>query len=327
MNVSRRTYRESTTWRSYLRFFPEAVRARTEDLVEEWWSWRGMTIHVDRLPSPEARLKVVLVHGAGAYGRVIAPWGARLHAEVVAPDLPGYGLSESDGRAVGYEDWVDVVADLVEREIERDGRPVVLFGGSLGGLLAYDVACRGRVRGLIATCLLDPRRPAVRDAIVRYRWLGALGVPLFLRFGRRFDSVRVPVRWLTKMSKMARDPDLGALCARDPLGGGGLVSLRWVRTFLSHVPRVEPEAFEACPVLMVHPGADEWTPLGVSRPFYDRLRADKELVVLEGAGHFPIEATAVDALERAVTTFLARVEEREGLSGRPDNAFARTSSP
>jgi hypothetical protein len=53
--------------------------------------------------------------------------------------------------------------------------------------------------------------------------------------------------------------------------------------------------------------ADGWTPLHISQPFYNRLTCDKRLVVLEGAGHFPIEPLALAQLDVAVREFLANL--------------------
>jgi alpha-beta hydrolase superfamily lysophospholipase len=112
------------------------------------------------------------------------------------------------------------------------------------------------------------------------------------------------------MSKMANDPAMGATCAADPLGGGGSVSLRWIRTFLTSAPAVEPEDFNMCPILLVQPAADVWTPLSLSQPFFDKLRCDKSLALLEGAGHFPLEDLALAQLDHAVRAFLTKLESQ-----------------
>ena len=61
-----------------------------------------------------------------------------------------------------------------------------------------------------------------------------------------------------------------------------------------------PEDFDACPVLLAHPAEDRWTPVQLSRTFFDRIRAPKQLVMLEGAGHFPVEQPGLDQLTDAV---------------------------
>ena len=66
-------------------------------------------------------------------------------------------------------------------------------------------------------------------------------------------------------------------------------------------PPIAPEAFDVCPLLLAHPAADKWTPLAVSKPFFDRLDGEKELVMLEGCGHLPYEAPGVFQLFRGAT--------------------------
>ncbi|MPY81187.1 MAG: alpha/beta fold hydrolase [Actinophytocola sp.] len=46
-------------------------------------------------------------------------------------------------------------------ERAADDRPLVLFGASMGGMLAYEAAARTR-QAVVATCLLDPRDPGAR---------------------------------------------------------------------------------------------------------------------------------------------------------------------
>ena len=61
-----------------------------------------------------------------------------------------------------------------------------------------------------------------------------------------------------------------------------------------------PEDFDACPVLLADPAEDPWTPVQLSRTFFDHIRAPKRLVMLEGAGHFPVEQPGLDQLTDAV---------------------------
>src|SRR5580704_6036466 len=92
--------------------------------------------------------------------------------EVVVPDLPGYGLSIARPALFDCARWVDCAADLVAGEAQRSGRPVVVFGLSVGGYLAYLAAAQSRqASGVIATTLADTRLPLVRDQTVRHPWV------------------------------------------------------------------------------------------------------------------------------------------------------------
>jgi len=99
---------------------------------------------------------MVLVHGLGGSHANWLAVGPRLaeRYQVVAPDLPGFGLTPPAGRPSS----VEANADLLVRFLERIGRPVVLVGNSMGGLISMMVASRrpDLVRTLV---LVDPAVP------------------------------------------------------------------------------------------------------------------------------------------------------------------------
>lgn len=308
-------YADLDGWRAYQPYFPEEMRctpARTP--TEERWAWRGLSIHLDRMAAPASPVKVVVLHGAGAYGRVMAPAAVLAHRhgfETVAPDLPGYGLTHVPRKRFDYPLWVDCVADLVDAEFARDGRPVVLFGVSLGGLLAYQAAARvtsrgrgSQVIGLVATTLADPRERAVRQGFARTKLLGSAGLWLLERTRFLTDGLPLPMRFVSKMDRISNDPDLARVCERDPLGGGNWVPARFLRSLMHTPPDIEPEDFRSCPVLLAHPGVDRMTDIALSRRFFDRLAAPKRMVVLEGASHMPTERPGIDQLASSVLAFV-----------------------
>jgi alpha-beta hydrolase superfamily lysophospholipase len=257
----RRSYAEVDHWRKYQRLLP--TRMRLSDMLEaaeEWWFWRGAEIHLDRYAVPAAPLTVVLLHGAEGYGRLLAPFGLLLYKhgyEVVVPDLPGHGLSLAPTGSFSYERWVDCVADLAEAEIQRTGRPVVLFGMSVDGYLAYLAAAQGRkAAGVIVTTLADPRLPIVRDQFARHPWLNRVLTPTLGPLATVFGDLRLPIRWFSNMKGIADAPELTCLLRDDPLGGGNRVPLRFLHSLLAIQPAIEPEDFDLCPVLLAHPAAD-----------------------------------------------------------------------
>lgn len=297
----------------YLRFMPGQMRAPLMPPVSTWAELPGgTTLHLHRHPAPQAtpRATVVVLHGGGGHGRMLAAIGVaaqHLGCAAVAPDLPGYGHTVvSDPGEVTYQSWIDAAVAVVAAEAEA-GAPVILVGASIGGRLAVDVAevGDGAVAEVLATCLLDPRLVEHRRAATRFRWLADLGGPALRLTPRALDRVAVPIRWVAPIDAIANDPELAHTCATDPLGAGGRIPLGFLRSWLGHEPSYgEPEHFTACPVTLIHPGADRWTPLELSRSWFDRLSVDRRLVVLEGCGHFPVEQPGttqmVDALAEAV---------------------------
>lgn len=203
---------------------------------------------------------------------------------------------------------MDLLCDLVAAE--ADGRPLILLGARVGGMLAYEVAARtDAASAVLATCLLDTSDPAVRKAVARFGFLGMVAPPL-LRVGSRLAGrLRVPIRWAVNLDAMSRDPGLSRLCATDPRGGGAKVPLGWMSSFLNHVPPA-PETFTGTPVTLVHPELDTWTPPELSLRFLERIAAPTRSVLLSNCGHFPIEQPGVNQLEETLLDTISAVAGR-----------------
>lgn len=305
------SYQVSRYWEKYQSYLPQ--RLRVDDATapaEEWWQWRGMNIHIDRQDAGHSSpVKVVLLHGGGGHGRLLAPIGKLLRDQgisSVAPDLPGYGLSDSHYEQVSYEGWADLCVELVAREYARDKQPVVLFGLSLGGMLAYYVAARSeQVIGVIATTLCDPRYAEVRDAFVRQPWMHRVSLPLLSFLPAVVKRLRLPIKWFSKMDRIANTPALSSVVMKDRRGGGNRTSLNFMLSLMSARPAIEPEDFDRCPLLLAHPAEDQWTPFAASELFFRRIKGPKQLVMLENAGHIPVEEPGISQLEQAVRHFIA----------------------
>ncbi len=306
---SRPSYDDFPLWRRYQPYFPEEMRCTPETMPsEEWWSWRGLDVHLDRTEAKGTELKLIVLHGAGGYSRMLAPLAVLAHRHgyaALTPDLPGYGLTKAPSAMLSYELWVEMVVELIDAERQRDGIPIVLFGVSLGGYLAYQAAARsGNVAGVIATTLIDPRTRDARDGLSRSRLLSRLGLPALRWLRLVADRVPTPMRHVSRMNRISNIPELAELCLSDPLGGGNWMPARFLRTLMDTAPAIEPEDFDVCPVLLAHPGADQMTDIALSREFFERLAREKRMVVLDGASHMPTEHPGIDQLQSAALEFL-----------------------
>ncbi|SFT59408.1 Lysophospholipase, alpha-beta hydrolase superfamily [Actinopolyspora lacussalsi subsp. righensis] len=301
-------YLEHTYWLRYQEFFPGALRSTTTDSpTEHWWSWRGVPLHLDVVRRDDAAAKLLMLHGIGGYGRMLAPYAklpSLAELEYVAPDLPGHGLSSAVGSRLTYRHWVDCVIDLIAAERVADPRPVVLFGMGLGGWLAYQVAARvpDRVVGLVVTSLADPRGPEVRDGLVANPGAGLLSEAL-ARIPVLPAPHRVPLHWLLDITAVSGNARLAATYSADELGGAAAIPLRLFRSYLRLPPAVSPANFTAPPLLLASPEADRWTPGVHSERFLGRLNAPKRSVLLPESGHLPGAEPALAELDRAVRYF------------------------
>jgi len=71
-------------------------------------------------------------------------------------------------------------------------------------------------------------------------------------------------------------------------------------------------------MLLAHPEKDLWTPVEISELFFNRLnKINKQLVILENAGHFPIESPGLQQLAVLIiiaVLFLIKVIKLKGKS-------------
>lgn len=305
-------YQKQKTWREYQTFFPEKWQVGDDNApTEEWWYWQGSKVHLDRYDVARASGKVIMLHGGGGYGRMLAPYGYALSLHgwsIVAPDLPGFGLTQSTADQCNYSQWVRLVSDLIEREHQRDGLPIILLGASLGGFLAFASAARSqRVSAVVATTLCDPSLENVRTAFVRSAFIYKVIWPLSKWLvPPPIKQLRLPIRWFGKMAKISNQKALSDLVSRDKFGGGRWVPLWFLESIFNFTLPEPVERFITCPVLLVHPEKDEWTPLALSDDFYSRLKVPKRRVVLESCGHIPVEVPGIYQLEAEVVAFIEK---------------------
>lgn len=315
-NTNNLAYNETEVyWKKYQRFFPEELRINENNLpTEEWWVWNDYHIHLDRMSVSASRIKVMLIHGAGGNGRILAPYAKMLQVhgyDVVSPDLPPYGLSYSESiKSMDYLDWLKIITEFIEQEFKRDGKPIVLLGASIGGMLAYHAGSMSKqIKGLIVTTFVDTSNQKVRDQIAPNKVISRLGKFMMDSFPFVLDSFWISVSKVSRMKLISNNFELTKLIMNDPRAAGTKISLRFLRTFLNMKSMIEPEHFDTCPILLIHPEVDPMTPFNLSESFYNRLQCKKRCVILEGAGHFPIEQPGVEQMKIAVLNFLIEIED------------------
>jgi pimeloyl-ACP methyl ester carboxylesterase len=231
---------------------------------------------------------VVLLHGLGGAAAnwvELAPALAERH-RVLAPDLPGHAGSA----ALPAVPTLGALADRVALLAAREGlEPAVVFGHSLGGTVAVQLALRHpeRVAGLL---LAAP--PGISSRLRRARIV--LRVAAAAQPGRRvarFHRAVARTPWL-------RYPVFGWWAVADPPA----LSARAVEGFLAG-PRLHTDWASAaralveydvredlgavrCPTLLLWGARDNWVPLEDGFRYARLLRAP--LRVIGGCGHLLI---------------------------------------
>ena len=138
----------------------------------------------------------------------------------------------------------------------------------------------------------------------RFKWTAPIAGATLSAAGALAGGLHVPMKLVGDMRAMSTDPKLSDIVVADPYGGGNTVPLGFLASFLSYTPPLEPEQFDVCPVLVVHPQLDAWTPPHLTRDFFDRLSVSKRWVDLENAGHFPAETPGIFQFRDAIREFV-----------------------
>ena len=303
-------YTNDNFWKEIQWYLPEENRISETILPHEYFlPVSDCEIHIDHYKPSAPKGKVILFHGVGGNGRLLSfiavPW-MKNGFEVICPDMPLYGYTRYK-QTVTYDAWVSCGTKIVQHYQSENSVPVFLFGLSAGGMLAYQIVCEtDSIKGLIVTCLLDQRNSLITKSTAINPILGALAKPVLAVAKNFAGDMKVPMKWLGNMKSIANNKKLAILLLQDKKASGAMVSLSFLYSMLNPIIKIEPEKFDRCPVLLAHPGDDHWTDIKLSNLFYERLACEKEKVILDGAGHFPIERLGLKQMEIACLEFMER---------------------
>jgi alpha-beta hydrolase superfamily lysophospholipase len=224
----------------------------------------GTLIHVRRWRATgEPWAAAALVHGLAEHGgryAAVGRWLAAAGIDVVAVDLRGFG--RSGGPRASIDRWSQYHDDLEERLVglrgEAPARPLILYGHSMGGLIALGYVLDGRAR----PDLLVLSAPAIgaRIPIVQRLVVGSLG--------RLAPGLRIPNG--IDPDTLATDPAVGRAYVDDPLCVHRS-TLRLGRAAFAEQRRVAGAIDRlTVPTLVIHGGLDRLVPPEVSRTLEGR---------------------------------------------------------
>lgn len=302
-------YSKDECWKKVQKYLPSRNRLTPKSMPNEnYVAVLEHQIHIDHYKVIKPKARIILFHGVGGNGRLLSFIAVPLKDkgyEVICPDLPLYGYTKYKS-PVTYETWVHCGIQVV-KHFHQDEVPVFLFGLSAGGLLAYQVSTAFTdLSGVITTCILDQRNKYITKRTARNPLFATIGNSFLSLTYKVFPSVKLPMKLVANMKSIANDKELCSLLRKDKKSSGAWVPLSFLYTMLHPTITVEPEEFLVCPFLLVHPENDHWTDISLSKLFFDRLACEKELRILQGAGHFPTEKKGLEQLEEYCDDFIEK---------------------
>lgn len=306
-------YSEQKNWEKIMSYLPEKYHLNGKDLPgEEYWQWHSNIVHLDTFRNPEASAKIILFHGVGTNGRQMSTIIGKPLAldgyEIVALDMPLYGMTEiRQSTTVTYDEWVQLGNDYIDYELSRDSRPIFLYGLSAGGMETYHIACKNkRVHGIIGMTFLDQRNQQVRNETTNNAFWGHLGTSLaWLSVKLGFGRMRMKMSICSKMSALCNDEQCLKEMLSDKTSAGNSVPMKFIYSYMTYKPEIEPEDFNVCPILLTQPEKDNWTPLHLSQLFLEKIKnVPVTIKVLNNGSHYPVEAQALEQLHEYVLDFV-----------------------
>ena len=251
---------------------PEAVRHETGfftgagglQIFEQSWH-----------PAGAPRGVLIVVHGLLDHGSRYAAFAEELVGRgfaVYALDLRGHAHSEG-GRVwvKHFDEYLEDLDVLLARvRAAEPGRPVFLFGHSMGGA--------------IVTLFTVTRKPDVAGVVLSGAALGidAPGVQLF---GLKVIAALAPHAGALKLKlkDFSRDPAVVAACEADPLVWHKATPARTAKELVKAVRRIEKSMEDVTvPLLVLHGTADAVTPPRGSKALFDRARSVDKALKLYG---------------------------------------------
>lgn len=232
------------------------------------WFWRSGR-------ATDARAHLVCIPYAGADAHVYRGWLDAVPAvEVCGVHLPGRGIRfrEPPSRRVDA-----LVAELLDATLELADRRVMLFGHSMGALIAFELARALEARGVVVAHLF------------------ASGCPP----PSRMQTPRRPLHELPDDEFVAALRDLGgtpeAVLEHEELLSLFLPSLR-ADFEVCETYRYQPTPQLSCPLTSLVGEGDSTTPIDAARAWHSCTTGAFSFQVI-GSGHFFIREAEQDVLE------------------------------
>ncbi len=261
------------------------------------------------LPEAELAAVVCLMHGLGEHsGRYAHVTAALTGAGLVssALDLRGHGKSPGQrGHVQSYEIFMEDIQCLLDEAVRRfPGKPIFLYGQSLGGNLALNFALR--------------RKPNLAGVIVTAPWLRLAFEPP----KPRVILAKVMSRlWPTfsnvcgcEAAALSRDPAVVQRFTEDPLAHDLISARMFMEISRAGLWALEHAAELSLPLLIMHGSADRLTSAKASRQFAERAGRSCAMKIWDGAYHELHNEPEKDAVLAHVLAWLrAEMKPEEGL--------------
>lgn len=225
------------------------------------------------LQEKESHYWVLLLHGYTGWKEEMYPFACWYYGEgyqVIAPDLRCSGESEGDFIGMGWTDHYDCML-WIDYILEQDpDAQIILHGQSMGAstalMMTGEASLSNHVRAVISDCAYTDAYSMFGEKITE--WFGLPAFPFV-------DSARL-------MLKLRGGYDLKNASALDAVK-------------------------QSCtPTLFIHGDEDAMISVEMSKELYEAADCEKELLIVEGAGHAQSQDEDPELYYDTIRSFLQR---------------------
>jgi len=275
---------------------------------EEYITSQGIKIHLDIYDDESKNLEktVIFSHGTSVYSRFYAEWLYNLHKKgfrIVAPDLPGHGLSGGTRGHFTMEMFTKTIYDVNSWVIDNFGERNAVMGSSLGGINAlYSAAYDDeRLKGAVCHNAAIFNEKAYKK-IINMTFLLRIILPLVPIAAKIAPKLHFSVFLYLdfyRLCKNERFSERIPLLLEDEILADKYTATG-LRTQL-RAPLAKPIEKIETPIMIINGDEDVLFSEDYMREIYDRLTcSNKELQIIENASHLIFQEKIPTALERIV---------------------------
>jgi alpha-beta hydrolase superfamily lysophospholipase len=275
---------------------------------EEYIISQGIKIHLDIYDDESKNLEktVIFSHGTSVYSRFYAEWLFNLYKNgfrIVAPDLPGHGLSGGVRGHFTMDGLAQTMYDVHSWVIDNFGKRNAVMGSSLGGINAlYSTAYDDeRLKGAVchnAAIFNEKAYKKIIDMTLLLRILLPM-VPIAAKITPKLHFSVFLYLDFYRLCKTDRFLERIPLLLEDEI-----LADKYTATGLKtqlRAPLARPVGEIETPIMIINGDEDALFSEEYMREIYERLTcSNKEIEILEDASHLIFQENIPEALERIV---------------------------